>query len=190
LNPWQQEEVRTALDRAVRENQEFCLIPVLLPGAKRPGESELYDGIKNRHWVQFINSVEEEGAWQRLIGGLQDRQTGHLLFFCNHQVLGYRQVVPRHGWRPGRYGQSGTVDVRQRLEHEAIEDYRLYISETRGALGESRVSWSYNMRLKPDQRFWLRLKRDSYYLLESEIITGNARDKMEMELQLNLSRPP
>jgi hypothetical protein len=82
LNPWQQEEVRTALDRAVRENQEFCLIPVLLPGAKRPGESELYDGIKNRHWVQFINSVEEEGAWQRLIGGLQDRQTGHLLFFA------------------------------------------------------------------------------------------------------------
>ncbi|WP_316368099.1 nSTAND1 domain-containing NTPase [Candidatus Thiodiazotropha sp. CDECU1] len=77
LNPWQHEEVRTAINRAVRERSEFRLIPVLLPGVKtQPGESELPEGIMNRHWVQFKTSVDEEDAWRRLISGLQGREPG------------------------------------------------------------------------------------------------------------------
>ncbi|MEW8338491.1 MAG: SUMF1/EgtB/PvdO family nonheme iron enzyme [Candidatus Thiodiazotropha taylori] len=77
LNPWQHEEVRTAINRAVRERSEFRLIPVLLPGVKsRPGESVLPEGVMNRHWVHFKTSVDEEDAWRRLISGLQGREPG------------------------------------------------------------------------------------------------------------------
>ncbi|MET0068388.1 MAG: toll/interleukin-1 receptor domain-containing protein, partial [Candidatus Thiodiazotropha sp.] len=77
LNPWQHEEVRTAINRAVRERSEFRLIPVLLPGVKtQPGESELPEGIMNRHWVHFKTSVDEDDAWHRLISGLQGREPG------------------------------------------------------------------------------------------------------------------
>ncbi|MGH3930763.1 MAG: toll/interleukin-1 receptor domain-containing protein, partial [Pseudonocardiaceae bacterium] len=35
LNPWHRHEVRVAVDRAVREHDEFLVIPVLLPGVRR-----------------------------------------------------------------------------------------------------------------------------------------------------------
>ncbi|MES9922730.1 MAG: TIR domain-containing protein, partial [Candidatus Thiodiazotropha endolucinida] len=77
LSPWQHEEVRTAINRAVRERSEFRLIPVLLPGVKtQPGESVLPEGIMSRHWVHFKASVDEEDAWRRLINGLQGREPG------------------------------------------------------------------------------------------------------------------
>ncbi|MES9943630.1 MAG: SUMF1/EgtB/PvdO family nonheme iron enzyme [Candidatus Thiodiazotropha sp.] len=76
LNPWQHEEVRTTINRAVRERSEFRLIPVLLPGVKQPDESVLPEGIMNRQWVRFKTSVDDEDVWRRLISGLHGREPG------------------------------------------------------------------------------------------------------------------
>ena len=42
LGPWQNEEMRAAIDRRVGESQgQFRVIPVLLPGTERPERGKL-----------------------------------------------------------------------------------------------------------------------------------------------------
>ncbi len=77
VRPWQQEEIRTAINSAITQSKTFRLIPVLLPGVRvRPGDSELPSFLTNRQWVEFRESLDNEDDWHLLVCGLQGKEPG------------------------------------------------------------------------------------------------------------------
>ncbi len=75
--PWQNEEMRAALDRRVRDSRgKFRVIPVYLPGTDLSGEYNLSSFLKRQTWVQFERSVNEEETFRRLICGIQGKAPG------------------------------------------------------------------------------------------------------------------
>jgi hypothetical protein len=69
LGPWQNEEMRAALARHVRE-RHFRVIPVLLPGALRTGENDLPLFLRGKTWVDFRNGINDLD-YRRLISGIR-----------------------------------------------------------------------------------------------------------------------
>jgi hypothetical protein len=77
FGPWQNEEMRAAIDRRVRDNgRRFRVIPVLLPGAKRAERSSLPTFLAATTWVEFPDSLEDPDAFHRLVCGIRGRQPG------------------------------------------------------------------------------------------------------------------
>lgn len=70
LGPWQNEEMRDALDERTR-NRDFRVIPVLLPGATKPGTRKLPRFLRRLTWVDFRNGLDDEDAYRRLVSGIR-----------------------------------------------------------------------------------------------------------------------
>jgi hypothetical protein len=69
--PWQNEEMRAAIDRRVSERKgSFRVIPVLLPGAERGERSRLPTFLVNTTWVEFRHTLDDEDSFHRLISGI------------------------------------------------------------------------------------------------------------------------
>ena len=68
ISPWHNEEMRDALDRAVRSRDDYRVIPVLLPGANEGSVSRF---LARRVWVDFRTGLDDEEAFQRLIAGIK-----------------------------------------------------------------------------------------------------------------------
>lgn len=75
LGPWQNEEMRSALDDRVR-NGDFRVIPVLLPGALKPGREEIPRFLRRLTWVDFRDGLDDEGAFHRLLSGIRGQAPG------------------------------------------------------------------------------------------------------------------
>ncbi len=74
---WQNEEMRAAIDRRVRESKgQFRVIPVLLPGAERDERSRLPTFLVATTWVEFRNTLGDEDAFHRLISGIRGVEPG------------------------------------------------------------------------------------------------------------------
>ena len=74
---WQNEQVRTAIDRRVRQSRgEFRVIPVLLPGAKREERSKLPVFLVATTWVEFSNSLDDDPTFYRLLCGIRGEEPG------------------------------------------------------------------------------------------------------------------
>jgi hypothetical protein len=71
LGPWQKEELQVAIDKRVRD-EAFRVIPVLLPGAERPrrGDVAHLEFLINASWVEFLKTLDDERAFQRLMWGI------------------------------------------------------------------------------------------------------------------------
>ena len=67
LSPWHHEEMRLALDNAVRTHEDFRVIPVLLPNAD---EANLRGFLANRAWVDFRMGLYDKHAFDRLVAGV------------------------------------------------------------------------------------------------------------------------
>jgi WD40 repeat protein len=68
VSPWHNEEMRVALDKAVRTRDEYRVIPVLLPGA----EPESLDKfLAQRTWVDFRAGLDDAQAFERLVAGIK-----------------------------------------------------------------------------------------------------------------------
>ena len=78
FGPWQQEEIRAAIDRRVGERggQPFRVIPVLLPGAGRPERGTLPTFLITTTWVEFRRSLDDEEAFHYLISGIRGVEPG------------------------------------------------------------------------------------------------------------------
>jgi len=75
IGPWQNEEMRAAIDR--RNNRgDFRVIPVLLPGAQREERSRLPAFLIQTTWVEFRESLEETDSFRRLVAGILGRAPG------------------------------------------------------------------------------------------------------------------
>ncbi|HEY6249631.1 MAG TPA: TIR domain-containing protein [Candidatus Angelobacter sp.] len=72
IGPWQNEEVRAALDRRVTErNRNFRVIPVLLPGASGVQSARLPAFLARATWVEFVRGIDDGDALQRLVCGIR-----------------------------------------------------------------------------------------------------------------------
>jgi tetratricopeptide (TPR) repeat protein len=77
LGTWQNEEMRAAIDRRVRDSgNRVRVIPVLLPGAKRAERSSLPTFLAATTWVEFPDSLEDPDAFHRLVCGIRGREPG------------------------------------------------------------------------------------------------------------------
>ncbi|MBV8266649.1 MAG: tetratricopeptide repeat protein [Planctomycetaceae bacterium] len=75
--PWQNEELRAAIDRRVGEKGgQFRVIPVLLPGTERPGRGKLPLFLTATTWVEFRRSLDDEEAFRRLVCGIRGEEPG------------------------------------------------------------------------------------------------------------------
>jgi WD40 repeat protein len=75
LGPWQNEEMRSALEDRVR-NKAFRVIPVLLPGSLEPQGEKLPRFLRRLTWVDFRAGLEDEEAFLRLIHGIRGTSPG------------------------------------------------------------------------------------------------------------------
>ena len=77
LGPWQNEEMRAAIDQRVRESaRRFRVIPVLLPGAERAERSSLPTFLVATTWVEFRDSLDDQDAFHRLVCGIRGLEPG------------------------------------------------------------------------------------------------------------------
>lgn len=75
LGPWQNEEMRAALDERAR-NKKFRVILVLLPGAPKPKAKKLPRFLRLLTWVDFKGGLNDEDAFQRLVHGIRGTPPG------------------------------------------------------------------------------------------------------------------
>ena len=77
FGPWQNEEMRAAIDRRVRDSgRRFRVIPVLLPGAERAERSSLPTFLAATTWVEFRDSLDDREAFHRLVYGIRGLEPG------------------------------------------------------------------------------------------------------------------
>jgi hypothetical protein len=70
ISPWENEEMRSALEERVRD-QSRRVIPVLLPGAPDPGQRPLPRFLRRLTWVDFRAGLDDEATFQRLAAGIR-----------------------------------------------------------------------------------------------------------------------
>jgi NB-ARC domain len=71
LGPWQEVEIRVAINHRVRERQRpsrFRVVPVFLPGAQRDSLPAL---LVDTTWVEFRGSIDDTDAFRRLVCGIR-----------------------------------------------------------------------------------------------------------------------
>jgi hypothetical protein len=75
VGPWQNMEMRSALNARVSENS-IRVVPVLLPGAVRQKESQLPRFLRELTWVVFKYKWDEPEALHRLVCGIEGKRPG------------------------------------------------------------------------------------------------------------------
>ena len=77
FGPWQNEEMRAAIDRRVQESERrFRVIPVLLPGGQRAKRGSLPAFLIATTWVEFRDSLDDQDAFHRLVCGIRGVEPG------------------------------------------------------------------------------------------------------------------
>ncbi len=85
--PWQSEEMRDILKRAVKSQNEFRAIPVLLPGASAAALEKSFLG--SRLWIEF-KDVDDDDALLRLAKAVQGEAYGDESFQLPDEPAPYR----------------------------------------------------------------------------------------------------
>ena len=75
LGPWENEEMRLALDRRTRQ-PAFRVLPVLLPNTAIPEKGPLPDFLRRLTWMDFRNGLADVEALHRLVSGIQGTAPG------------------------------------------------------------------------------------------------------------------
>ena len=76
LGPWENEEMRSALDTRVKHSG-FRVIPVLLPGATMPERGGLPRFLSRLTWVDFRpQGLQDADAFGRLVAGVRGKSPG------------------------------------------------------------------------------------------------------------------
>ena len=77
FSPWQHEELRAAIEHRVSGSRgRYRVVPVLLPGASRPGEEKLPPLLRRTTWVQFSRTLDDAEAFRRLVCGIRGVEPG------------------------------------------------------------------------------------------------------------------
>ncbi|MFC2146566.1 toll/interleukin-1 receptor domain-containing protein [Acidobacteriota bacterium] len=109
IGPWQNEEMRTAIEERVSK-QTIRVVPVLLPGAVRPGqESKLPRFLRRLTWVVFQQNWNEEYALHRLVCGIKGIPPGKDTKKTEADICSYR------GLENPIKGQANSPGIKQAI---------------------------------------------------------------------------
>ena len=75
LGPWENEEMRSALDERVKD-KSLRVIPVLLPGADAKDNKTLPRFLRRLTWVEFRTEIDEQEPFDRLVAGIRGERPG------------------------------------------------------------------------------------------------------------------
>jgi WD40 repeat protein len=91
LSPWHNEEMRAAIDTAVRTRDEYRVIPVLLPGASPEAVTGF---LARRTWVDFRPGLDDAEAFQRLVAGIKGEAMDIGVYELPDEPAPYRGLLP------------------------------------------------------------------------------------------------
>ena len=110
LGPWQNEEMRSALDDRVRA-KTLRVIPVLLPKANGRQEKRLPRFLTRLTWVVFKMTIDEPDAFHRLVSGIEGIAPRPSYEVRNRAKVQWQLVL------------SGTVDEVNKARAEAVIEH-------------------------------------------------------------------
>ena len=90
ISPWHNEEMRATLNRAVRSQDDFRVIPVLLPGARPESVPEF---LLARTWVDFRLGLDDDEALRRLIAGIRGEAYSGVEYSLPDEPAPYRGLL-------------------------------------------------------------------------------------------------
>lgn len=119
LGPWENEEMRAALDERVH-TPDFRVIPVLLPDAQMPERGRLPRFLSRLTWVDFRAGIESTDALYRLVCGIKGISPGPL----EDSGLLVEDVCPYRGLQPFREEDAEFFFGREALTQWLVEGLR------------------------------------------------------------------
>ncbi len=152
IGPWQNEEMRSALDERVQDS-DFRVIPVLLDGAPNPERDQLPRFLRRLTWVDFRSGTRAHNL-HRLIAGIRGIAPGD-----GEPPDGSSMVwtVPYHR-NPYFQGRDDVLDsLRESLTRDGSAAVGQAISGL-GGIGKTQTALEYAWRHRDDYRavLWVR----------------------------------
>ena len=178
LGPWENEEMRDALDQRVR-NQSFRVIPVWLPGADPKDETTLPRFLRRLTWVDFRQGLEDKEAFHRLICGIKGIPPEPVEPQSTPKPVFPIWNVP---YRQNPYF-TGRKALLERLHQALITEHTTALTQPQaitglGGIGKTQTALEYAYRHRKDYRiiWWLR----------AEEPTTLVADYAQLAIELNL----
>ena len=185
LGPWENEELRSALD--LRVNQpEFRVVPVLLPGAAKPGRDRVPRFLSRLTWVDFSGAqgLHSAEAFHDLVAGIRGvapgRDQGATLVVDERENL----IGPRH--HPGRPLRPLSIEEIQSRRELLAEVKTEVASRLRQSLHSAvamdlvketlpqavRRPWDVEVKIGTEQRIRLAPNTEIIQVFDQEAIAG------------------
>lgn len=92
LSPWENEEMRAALNERV-VSKSLRVIPVLLPGTHTARKRALPRFLQRYTWVDFREGVQSADAFQRLVAGITGKPPGRTRANTGNISTGEQELV-------------------------------------------------------------------------------------------------
>jgi WD40 repeat protein len=154
--PWHDLESQTALRLQRKRQNDFRVIPVLLPQGKREQMGEF---LQNFLWVEF-RSLDDEDAFERLIGGIEGRAPQSPDFELRDDPRPYRGLAPFEAEQQDFFfGRDDYVEVL--IKRLSSEEPFVTVAGASGSGKSSLVKaglyTDYAKQLQSDIEFWSRI---------------------------------
>src|SRR5215510_4838487 len=85
LGPWENEEMRSALDERVRD-KTLRVIPILLPGADPKDDKTLPRFLRRLTWVDFRGGLDDQDMFQCFVAGIRGLPPGRQSSVLGHAM--------------------------------------------------------------------------------------------------------
>jgi hypothetical protein len=176
LGPWQNEEMRDALDTRTRDKSRR-VIPVLLPGASMPDEKALPRFLRRLTWVDFRRGLDDPQALHRLLCGIKGIPPEGGPAPVSPPIRPIMMGVPhRNLFFTGR--ESLLSSLHQQLQIEGISALAQTAIYGMGGIGKTQTAIEYIYRFGEHYRFVL------WVVAEEEAAIRSAYQSIARELKL------
>jgi len=121
LGPWQNEEMRAALDERVAQGT-IRVVPVLLPGRDRSQiKKDIPRFLRRLTWVDFQNTVDDEDALQKLVCGITGTPPGRTSYGKISRPGVFTRLKARLRRQPGWFATLILIPILIFLFQKAFE---------------------------------------------------------------------
>lgn len=145
IGPWENEEMRSAIDERVRDKSRR-VIPVLLPGATKPQSESLPRFLRRLTWVNFPSGLDDEDNFYRLIAGIRGVAPRDVTSSAGTQPKSFKPDIPwLLAYLPNREEQEAKLSEQLQI-HQQEHPKRPFVCITR--CDEEECNDTYLVRLQ------------------------------------------